>query len=351
MDLSDGDPYTFSDDTEPIINADSVQSGVDIKHKACNSTDVGGSIHNSPLAVEPLTPSSTSSSSADGHAELNILCKKSFPAPPPVVSNGLMKLKPIKAELPKSKVVSLPSKKRKTSPFQSLRCLSRLPPILQQLDGPIRNNKVQYLLPTRIEESDEEKEALPLSRHISATVFRRPVGPGGTPRAVKLERSQKELRHRYLTLAKMMSAEEKFQGERQASSAGKLVEAARRFPTETGLLLQGRNPFSPTPTISSRLKIFSRKRCSFRRGTADSGCPEFCLPCSTLCSRHILYSVDQQLFEFCSARGAGKHHKPLPTYNYFYNILFIVLRSNPMRSSCLGHSFWAAVLSGSSRAG
>ena len=308
MDASDGDPYNFSDDTEAAHHSESVHCP---DQKAI---EVNGSQNGSPLAVEPLTPSSTSSSSVDGHSD-QTLCKKIIP-PPPVLPSGF-KMKPIKPPEMKPRLnihSNMIAKKKKvtTSPFKALGA-PRLPVVLQQLGSVVHGNQMQYLLPKGGEKLDEENNEPSiflggLSRFLPINPLRSTAV--GTPRAQRLERIQKEYRRRYLQLARTMDTEERCHGERQATAAVKLIEAARRYPNEAGLLLQGRSPFAPSSTLSSNLKIFSRRRCSFRRTTAqgessETGCPEFCLPCSTLCSRHILYSVDQQLFEFCSARGAG----------------------------------------------
>lgn len=307
MEMSDGDPYTFSDDTELITKSDQI-----LCESHQKSSNINSPPHNSPLAIEPLTPSSTSSSSVDSNTEINV-CKNLCPAPLHVTNS--MKSKPIKLDA-KPRTIPISKKKKSmiaTTPLKPSETY-HLPAVLQQLDSSIHGNKAQYLLPKVIDDSDDE-EISPfgggLSRYISATPLRI---SNDTPRALKLERSKREFRHRYLQLAQMINAEEKFRGGHQAAIANKIVQAARRYPNETGLLLQGRNPTSSSNGFShSSLKIFSRRRCSFRRtssghGATDSGCPEFCLPCSTLCNRHILYSVDQQLFEFCSARGVlGKH--------------------------------------------
>lgn len=302
MDTSDGDPFTFSDDMEAVHHSESNHCPEQKKVMELN-----GSHHDSPMAVEPLTPSSTSSSSVDGNTDLN-LCKKSIPLVP-IVHNGL-KIKPPRPPEVKPKLSSASSKKKKqqVSPFKALEAF-RLPVVLRQLGDVIRGNEAQYLLPKGVDKEEEAPLFLAgLSRFLSINPLR--SSASGTPRAQRLAKIQKEYRHRYLQLSRMIETEETCRGERQASATTKLVEAARRYPNETGLLLQGRSPFTSSSAPNSNMKIFSRKRCSFRRTTgqgdaSDSGCAEFSLPCSTLCSRHILYSVDQQLFEFCSARGAG----------------------------------------------
>ena len=304
MEMSDGDLYTFSDDTELVTKPDQILSESHQK-----PSDTSSPPHNSPLAIEPLTPSSTSSSSVDSNTEINVC--KSLRLAPHLIANS-MKSKSPKSDI-KPKTMAIARKKKSLVSSAAIKNSETypLPAVLQQLEDSIHGNKTQYLLPKAVDESEDE-ELSPfgggLSRYVSAIPLR---SPGGMPRASKLERSKREFRHRYLQLAQMIYAEEKFRGRHQTIVANKLVEAARRYPNETGLLLQGRNPTSFSNGLNpSNLKIFSRRRCSFRRtssghGTTDTGCPEFCLPCSTLCNRHILYSVDQQLFEFCSARGTS----------------------------------------------
>ena len=109
MELSDGDPYTFSDDTEPTTKPEPILC----PNLKKTSMDTNNTHHSSPMTVEPLTPSSTSSSSVDGHMEISI-CKKSYVIPP-VHSNGL-KIKAIKADLkPKLSMVVKKNKSLKKS--------------------------------------------------------------------------------------------------------------------------------------------------------------------------------------------------------------------------------------------
>jgi hypothetical protein len=347
MEMSDGDPYTFSDDTELITKPDQILSEIHQK-----PSDMNNPPHNSPLVIEPLTPSSTSSSSVDSNTEINVC--KSLPAVPPLGSNGMKANSRIKSEV-KSKSIIISRKKKPIISTVALKPsggIYPLPAVLQQLDNSINGNKTQYLLPKPIDESDDEESSSfggGLSQYISAIPLRSTTD---APWAVKLERSKREFRHRYLQFAQTIDAEEKFRGEYQSTVINKLVEAARRFPNETGLLLQGRNPTSSSTGFNpSSLKIFSKRRCSFRRAssghlTTDSGCPEFCLPCSTLCSRHILYSVDQQLFEFCSARGGSGNSVPNILYleNHF-NHLITSSRFNTVRSPSFGYSFRPTILS------
>ena len=351
MELSD-DPYTFSDDTEPTTKPEPILCP-NLKKP---STDTNNSNHhNSPLTVEPLTPSSTSSSSVDGHMDhISSICKNSYMVPQ-IPSNGLK----IKAVKPSASADSKPKlnmvvKKKKFLGHSGLKSSSAshqnhqpLPAVLQQLDGLMRGRKSRYLLPDPIDESEEEEPTSigGLARLISTIPHRSSVT--GTPRQLKLERSKKEFRHRYLQLAEMLNVEDKFQGERQRLLTNKLVEAARRWPNETALVLQERNISPHAASIHKVTNIFSKRRCSFRRSNqteGNTGCPEFCLPCSTLCSRHILYSVDQQLFEFCSARAAAGTIQSLNQIlrsNLKVNFFF---RSNTLWSSSLGYSFRSALL-------
>lgn len=306
MEMSDGDPYTFSDDTELATKPDQILSE---NHQ--KPSDISSPPHNSSLAIEPLTPSSTSSSSVDSNTEINV-CKSLAPIPH-LVNNGI-KANPRTKSDAKTKSVAISRKKKALAAAVASKPSTgtyRLPAVLQQLEDSIHGNKAQYLLPKIIDESDDEEISSfggGLSRYVSVIPLRSTTD---SPRAFKLERSKREFRHRYLQLAQMINAEDKFRGLHQSTVANKLVEAARRCPNETGMLLQGRHPASSSNGLSpSSIKIFSKRRCSFRRasstnGAKDAGCPELCLPCSTLCNRHILYSVDQQLFEFCSARGTA----------------------------------------------
>ena len=328
MELSD-DPYTFSDDTEPTTKPEPILCP-NLKKPSTDTNNMNH--HNSPLTVEPLTPSSTSSSSVDGHMDhiSSSICKNSYMVP----SNGfkIKTVKPSAAIADSKSKLGMVVKKKKLLGHSGSKSLTAsyqnhppLPAVLQQLDDLMHGRKSRYLLPDPIDDSEEEEPTSigGLARLISTIPHRSSVI--GTPRLLKLERSKKEFRHRYLQLAEMLNVEDKIQGERQRALAKKLIEAARRWPNETALILQQRNP-SPPASNHKVAKIFSKRRCSFRRSVSNqpegnTGCPEFCLPCSTLCSRHILYSVDQQLFEFCSARATAG---TIQQSSYYSNSTFIL---------------------------
>jgi len=291
MEMSDGDPYTFSDDGD---HNQTVEASYENDKK---SPCAGSPPQSSPLAVEPLTPSSTSSSSAE--TEINIYKKKSTGGNPPV--QNVSKIKLMKFDLK-------PSKKRKgTGKPNDKAANCRLPAILQQLDDSMHQSKSpKYLLPDKIQDCEDESDAAsycPLPRYVTAYL----AAENTRRRNFQLKEKSNEMRRQYLQLTKMMEAEQKYFDRRQNVLTKKLLQAARCCPDETALLLQGRKLTSGSSLTdaSSNRHIFTKHKCSFvakHKEKSDASCSEFALPCSTLCSRHILYSVDQQLFEFCSAR-------------------------------------------------
>lgn len=293
VEMSDGDPYTFSDDGD---HNQAVEANYENEKK---SPHVGSPPQNSPLAIEPLTPSSMSSSSIE--TEINVCKKKSNGGNPPV--QNPMKIKLMKFDLK-------PSKKRKLAGIKpsGKAANSRLPAVLQQLDDSMHRSKSpKYLLPDEIQDCEDDSDAVsycPLPKCVTAYL----ASEDTRRRNFQLKEKSSEMRRQYLQLTKMMEAEQKYFGRRQNVLTEKLLQAARCCPDETALLLQGRKPASGSSLMdaSSNRHIFTKHKCSFvakHREKSGASCPEFALPCSTLCSRHILYSVDQQLFEFCSARA------------------------------------------------
>lgn len=292
--MSDGDPYSLSDDTDPVVKNDSISS------ESCGKT----THMNSPLTIQPLTPSSTSSS-IDSNVEVNI--SKSLPA-----ANSLLHLsQKIKSTNLKTKLSINPKKKKHFISTSKNATGVQLPSVLQQLEDAIHAQKTQYLLSNQFDDSEEEENLQNndnFSQYLSTVILGSSLE---ARRNVSDSPEKNEHRSRCCRLAKLIEAEERLLSPRQTSLATKLIEAIRGCPDKTGLVLQGRNPLSsPAEVRISNMKIFAKRRCSFKRvspghGEPDIVCPEFCLPCSTLCSRHILYSVDQQLFEFCSARSSS----------------------------------------------
>ena len=291
MEMSDGDPYAFSDDGD---HNQALEAHYENDKKSPN---IGSPPQSSPMAVEPLTPSSMSSSSIE--TEINV-CKKKSTGGNPTVQN-VSKIKLMKFDLK-------PSKKRKLAGFKSSGKIEncRLPAVLQQLDDSMHLSKSpKYLLPDKIQDCEDESDAVsycPLPRFMTAY-----LAAENTRRHFQLKEKSNEMRRQYLQLTSMMEAEQKYFGRHQSILTEKLLQAARYCPEETALLLQGRKQAcgSSLTNASSNRHIFTKHKCSFvakHKEKSGASCPEFALPCSTLCSRHILYSVDQQLFEFCSAR-------------------------------------------------
>lgn len=333
IEMSDGDPYALSDDMDNLSKNDSINS------EACRKT-----VHmNSPLTVEPLTPSSTSSS-VDSNADSNVSKHLSASSSTFHLSQKNKRNKP---DL-KMKSPSNPKRKKHfiNATMKNIAGI-QLPSILQQLEDAIHAQKPNYLLSDEIEDSEQETSENDgnLSQYFSSVLLRR---SWITQRSSLCSVEKNDHLNRYSRLAKLIDAEERSRSPHQLSVSTKVIQAARECPDKAGLVLQGRNPLSPPSGVrTSSMKIFTKRRCSFKRVSPgnvepDVVCSELCLPCSTLCSRHILYSVDQQLFEFCSARSfSGKCIREISYFNLNY---FFFERSNAVRSSCVSYSFRITIL-------
>ena len=137
MEMSDGDPYTFSDDTELVTKPEQILSENHQKPSDMNSPP-----HNSPLAIEPLTPSSTSSSSVDSNTEINV-CKT---LPPVLVNNGMKANSRMKSEIKSKSIVISRKKKPMISPavLKPSAGIYPLPAVLKQLDNSLQH-EIHYL--------------------------------------------------------------------------------------------------------------------------------------------------------------------------------------------------------------
>ncbi|PSN38483.1 hypothetical protein C0J52_15872 [Blattella germanica] len=84
-----------------------------------------------------------------------------------------------------------------------------------------------------------------------------------------------------------------------------LLDSSRRHPSQTALFLrssqQRRGCRSRSRHNRSKLTMLVKRACSYKKGEADA-CSNLALPCTQHCVRHIMYNVDQLLFEHCTAK-------------------------------------------------
>uniref|UniRef100_A0AC34FTR7 Potential DNA-binding domain-containing protein n=1 Tax=Panagrolaimus sp. ES5 TaxID=591445 RepID=A0AC34FTR7_9BILA len=92
-----------------------------------------------------------------------------------------------------------------------------------------------------------------------------------------------------------------------------LMNAAKLFPNSAGAALRTRD-HTRRGLSRPENKPFRERRCYHMQSISDSGgptrrtirCTKPCLPRANHCSDHILYNIDQKLFDYCSREGCSR---------------------------------------------
>ena len=69
----------------------------------------------------------------------------------------------------------------------------------------------------------------------------------------------------------------------------------------------------------SKLTMLVKRKCSYRQGEADACC-SLALPCTQHCVRHIMYNVDQLLFEHCTAKFSDNTQCCVPVFDICHEL-------------------------------
>jgi INO80 complex subunit D len=69
----------------------------------------------------------------------------------------------------------------------------------------------------------------------------------------------------------------------------------------------------------SKLTMLVKRMCSYRKGEADA-CSSLALPCTQHCIRHIMYNVDQLLFEHCTAKFSDNTQCCVPVFDICHEL-------------------------------
>ncbi|KAJ9585816.1 hypothetical protein L9F63_020518, partial [Diploptera punctata] len=91
-----------------------------------------------------------------------------------------------------------------------------------------------------------------------------------------------------------------------------LLDSARRHPSQTALFLRSH-------PISSKMTMLVKRLCSYRKGETDA-CSNLALPCTQHCVRHIMYNVDQLLFEHCTAKFSDNTQCCVPVFDICHEL-------------------------------
>uniref|UniRef100_A0A914Z1N5 KAT8 regulatory NSL complex subunit 2 n=1 Tax=Panagrolaimus superbus TaxID=310955 RepID=A0A914Z1N5_9BILA len=92
-----------------------------------------------------------------------------------------------------------------------------------------------------------------------------------------------------------------------------LMNAAKLFPNSAGAALRTRD-HTRRGLSRPENKPFRERRCYHMQSVSDSGanarrtirCTKPCLPRANHCSDHILYNIDQKLFDYCNREGCSR---------------------------------------------
>lgn len=99
-----------------------------------------------------------------------------------------------------------------------------------------------------------------------------------------------------------------------------LVQSARTHPTQSALLLEaGRRHWRQRKRNRSKLTMLVKRVCSYRKGETDA-CSSLALPCTQHCVRHIMYNVDQLLFEHCTAKFSDNTQCCVPVFDVCHEL-------------------------------
>ncbi|PNF20232.1 hypothetical protein B7P43_G16187 [Cryptotermes secundus] len=102
-----------------------------------------------------------------------------------------------------------------------------------------------------------------------------------------------------------------------------LLDSARRHPSQAALFVRssqhGKSCHSHMRHNRSKLTMLVKRMCSYRKGEADA-CSSLALPCTQHCIRHIMYNVDQLLFEHCTAKFSDNTQCCVPVFDICHEL-------------------------------
>ncbi|XP_063231316.1 INO80 complex subunit D-like isoform X2 [Bacillus rossius redtenbacheri] len=136
-------------------------------------------------------------------------------------------------------------------------------------------------------------------------------------RGAKLGSVRGELRRRLCQLSAAMA----HRPEDQLARA--LVDAARARPAAVARLLResrgGRCRLPGATYNRSKLAMLRKRQCCYRQGEKDA-CTNPALPCTQHCMRHIMYNVDQLLYEHCTAKFSDNTQCCIPVFDICHEL-------------------------------
>lgn len=69
----------------------------------------------------------------------------------------------------------------------------------------------------------------------------------------------------------------------------------------------------------SKVTMLVKRKCSYQKGESDA-CTSLALPCTQHCIRHIVYNVDQLLYEHCTAKFSDNTQCCVPVFDICHEL-------------------------------
>ncbi|KAK8772840.1 hypothetical protein V5799_012627 [Amblyomma americanum] len=132
-------------------------------------------------------------------------------------------------------------------------------------------------------------------------------------RSLRISRLRAELRKRYEVLCKRQAAARPSL-ERQDALVRHLARAAKLCPDAAAQVLMGNSAASTRPKPAA----VEKRTCCYRDESVF--CTQPALPYTRHCTKHIMYNVDQLLFEHCTAKFADNTQCCVPVFDMCHEL-------------------------------
>nr|CAD7397919.1 unnamed protein product [Timema poppensis] len=250
---------------------------------------------------------------------------KKEPKSPPITMSPKSSRAARLASPPPATVLTLPPKRRRSRVAYRQTVASRHEALqrIQQLQA-VQLDYKQDLFPLGLETSSSEEESDSedvgtYQRHWFSSWTEPGMYVEGH-RNGKLSVVRAELRRR---LGQMC---EGLVGQRECTWLGALLDTANAHPMQAALFLSQsiqqrrkgeRNRLRPVSQNRSKSTLLHKKRCSY---TSGEGCTNMALPSTQHCIQHVMYNVDQLLFEHCTAKFSDNTQCCVPVFDICHEL-------------------------------
>ncbi|KAJ8319726.1 hypothetical protein KUTeg_002725 [Tegillarca granosa] len=98
-----------------------------------------------------------------------------------------------------------------------------------------------------------------------------------------------------------------------------LIQAARDQPQASVKALQEILQKQSPPIDKYKMRGFEKRQCCYKNDD-EVQCKNPVLPCTNHCQKHIMYNVDQQLFDYCTAKFADNTQCCVPVFDFKHEL-------------------------------